>query len=431
MGKIRILHIVEGFTTGGVEKLVLDLLTNHDKNAFDMAALSILPKSDLIFEKELENAGVKVFYLSRHYKRAQTIKKLYEINKIIKEYKPDIIHTHHFAIKDVMLISKLRRIPVRLHTVHVDGLLEANFTGSRLNGFIGKCLELFHGKALCNVESTIQKACSPGAYTSGYKNICFNMNSKVYGRIDIDDFRRKAYRGFRLFEIAYNCCGFLPVAISKSVKNSIEEIYGLSGVPVIYNGIVNEKFNNVMKKHDDSIKIIHVGRFEQGKNQELLIDAFKAVCEVCDNVKLTLVGDGIFRKLIIKKAAKMNLLKKIEFTGIRSDIQNLLGCSDIFVLSSMAESFGIVVVEAMAAELPIVSTDVGGISEIVQDNINGILVEPCNPHALAEAIIRLAKDRALREKFGKKGKELARQFDIKKTADMYGELYNKLISYQK
>ncbi|HCJ66850.1 MAG TPA: glycosyltransferase family 1 protein, partial [Elusimicrobia bacterium] len=125
------------------------------------------------------------------------------------------------------------------------------------------------------------------------------------------------------------------------------------------------------------------------------------------------------------------LKKQILLLGWRNDISDLLSISNIFFLPSREESFPQVILEAMALEKPVVATRVGGIPEIITSGENGIIVEPGNPKALAEAIIWMFENPGKAEEMGKKGKEkVEKYFTIAKMIKETEKIYEKLISYK-
>ncbi len=124
---------------------------------------------------------------------------------------------------------------------------------------------------------------------------------------------------------------------------------------------------------------------------------------------------------------KKKLESKVLFLGSKADISNILAVSDIFVLTSLWEGIPVSIMEAMASRLPVIATDVGGVSEIVVNNETGILVPPQNPGAIAKAILALFSDFCRAKNMGKMGRERIKQnFTIEKmvkeTEDLHEEL---------
>ncbi len=145
-------------------------------------------------------------------------------------------------------------------------------------------------------------------------------------------------------------------------------------------------------------------------------------------MELWLVGDGPLRPVVEKTVVEMGLEGRVLFLGVRNDVPKLLACSDVLVLSSEYEGAPLTVLEARQAGKPVIATAVGGVPELVEDGVTGILAPPRNPEALAQGILRLAKDADLRQRMGKAAQQWAlERFDIARTAREYEALYLRLL----
>ncbi|HEV8113992.1 MAG TPA: glycosyltransferase [Planctomycetota bacterium] len=160
-------------------------------------------------------------------------------------------------------------------------------------------------------------------------------------------------------------------------------------------------------------------------------DLLRALAEVADpRVRLLLVGDDPFgngRREAEALARELGLGPRAVFAGIRRDVPELVAMSDGFVMSSLWEGLGLVFLEAMAAELPVLATRVSAVPEVVIDGETGILVPPHDPPALARALARLAADPALRERLGRAGaarvqERFALERMVEETLAVYGEV---------
>src|SRR5699024_370238 len=165
------------------------------------------------------------------------------------------------------------------------------------------------------------------------------------------------------------------IAITNTVKKLIMENKNFSedNIYVINNPILKkfETKKRNKKNENDSKDIITVGRLEPVKNHLLLIKAFKKVIKENNNVHLTIVGDGSFKKKLVTEVEKEKIEKYITFTGFQSQTSKFYENADLFVLPSIKEGLGNVVVEAMSYSLPIiVAKNSGGPVEILKDNIS-------------------------------------------------------------
>ncbi len=221
-----------------------------------------------------------------------------------------------------------------------------------------------------------------------------------------------------------------PVAISNSIQKEIAEMHRLNKdkIPLIYNPVDTDRFTRKnAKKVFEGLVLCCVARFYRQKNHRLLIEAFNKAQGAVPGMRLLLVGDGELRGEIKKQIRDCGLEHKVVLTGNVTDVEAYLAGSDIFILSSDFEGTPLSVVEAMCAGLPVIATAVDGVPDIISNTINGILVEARNSGALAQAIIDLAQDSALREEMGRKNIEAAKQYDVKIITAKYEALYDKTV----
>ena len=144
---------------------------------------------------------------------------------------------------------------------------------------------------------------------------------------------------------------------------------------------------------------------------------------------LMIVGDGPARESLDKYSRELGLQDKVIFTGYRHDIPRMLAAMDIFVLPSLVEGIPVSLLEAMAMEKPIVASRVGGIPEVIQDGIDGILVTPASPDDLSTAIMNILKDKGLRDSLGSAARKTSvEQFSIQAWTQKIDYCYQKLLA---
>ncbi|MBN2205890.1 MAG: glycosyltransferase, partial [Candidatus Aminicenantes bacterium] len=146
-----------------------------------------------------------------------------------------------------------------------------------------------------------------------------------------------------------------------------------------------------------------VAQLEDHKGHRYLIDATRIIKEATPRVKLVVVGSGSLELELTRQAHELGVEDLVFFLGFRDDVPRILGSLDLFVLSSHMEGLGSSIMDAMAAKLPVVATRAGGIPEIVVHRETGLLVPARSPSALAEAVLKLYKDRKLAAALGEKG----------------------------
>jgi glycosyltransferase involved in cell wall biosynthesis len=146
---------------------------------------------------------------------------------------------------------------------------------------------------------------------------------------------------------------------------------------------------------------------------------------------LLLVGKGDKKgeeEMRLKEQVKnLGLADRVHFLGWRADVEEIMGCFDIFVLPSLNEGMGRVLVEAMAAGLPIVASRVGGIPDLVKNGKNGLLIPPADASALAKTISDLLSDKEKRNRMGEAGKKMCRQYSAEAMVEQIENLYTALL----
>jgi glycosyltransferase involved in cell wall biosynthesis len=163
------------------------------------------------------------------------------------------------------------------------------------------------------------------------------------------------------------------------------------------------------------------------KGQYHLIEAAHLVVQTVPDARFIILGEGELREHLERQVRERRLEKHVLLPGFRTDVLGCIKGFDVFVMSSVTEGLGTSLLDAMACARPIVATRTGGIPEVVEDGVNGLLVEPRDDRAMADAIVRLLKDDGLRQRMGHEG--LARvqeRFTVERmvagTAGVYARL---------
>ena len=178
-------------------------------------------------------------------------------------------------------------------------------------------------------------------------------------------------------------------------------------------------------RHDRATpRLIAVGRLKAPKDFLTLIRALAGLSN--QGYEALIVGDGPDRTAVEAEIRRLGVEDRVQLAGERSDVPELLAASDVFVLSSRSEGLPVSVLEAMAAELPVVASGVGGLAELVDDGATGILVPPGDEPALAQALERMVEDSELRQRFGAAGRARAESsFDLSAFQRAHLELYDR------
>lgn len=297
-----------------------------------------------------------------HYigkKRGFSLSAMLRLFREIDAFKPDVVHTHLYACLYAFPWPLLRRKPF-LHTFHLPPELE---------------------------------------------------NRRFLRRII-----SKALIGMKVMS---------PVAISHQNQKFLAQYYGLpeTAISVVCNPVELAKFDNLKPRTSNGFTFITAGRFSAQKNQKLMLRAFAEFLGKGHDANLVMLGKGEEEENLKALARELGISERINFAGFVVNVEDYLNNADVFLLSSDYEALPLALLEAMAAGLPIISTDVGGVRDIVTDN--GVLIAPRDTSALVQAMEKLYLDRELRLEMAGASRKNVRAYDVSNTVAGYSELYRR------
>lgn len=319
MKKIKVIHFTIANSGGGITKYILRLWKYVDKSKFDFDFVTMSKTLD--FAQELEKEGCKIYYLSTY---AEDDKQQFEteVKKILKEGKYDVMYLHTswwrgFALEEIGKEVGIPKVIVHSHNTSVH-IKENESREEALN------LHYEQRERLSQDIATDFLACSQEAA------------DWLYG--------------------------------SKISKEKVQIIpYAIELEQYQFNAQIREEYRKKLGISDEFV-IGHVGRFAFQKNHDFLIDVFKEVAQVHDNIKLLLIGIGELEDTIRDKVNHLGLENKVIFTGKREDVNCLMQAMDLFALPSRFEGLGIVLIEAQAAGLKcIVSEEIPPIAFLTEN----------------------------------------------------------------
>ncbi|MFH1727412.1 MAG: glycosyltransferase family 4 protein [Pseudomonadota bacterium] len=369
---ISILYIekVSHFLGGGQVSLI-SLIKNLDKKKYKPV---VICSGKGEFSRELYKLGSSVYYLNiKSFKGIGLLLIPYYMIRlllIIKKEKIDIIHN---SVPRLVFISGLLSKLLDLHLIWHVRVGWADRIFDRINFY-------FSSKIICNSKYTSQKFIN-------FKQ----SNSKV--------------------EVVPNGVNVADFACDL-VKNNLKKNLGIYGNEII---------------------ISMVSQISRQKRQIDFIKAAKIILSKYRNIKFLIVGSEIqknCRKELDNEVSRLNIMDNVKFIDFYNPISDVFNISDICVLTSENEAFGRVLIEAMAAKKPVVGVNSGGIPEIVENNINGLLVPLKDPENLARAIIQMIKDEAGRIKMGLAGyKKVQGEYTIQKHTQKISDIYLSLVNF--
>jgi N-acetyl-alpha-D-glucosaminyl L-malate synthase BshA len=223
-------------------------------------------------------------------------------------------------------------------------------------------------------------------------------------------------------------------AVSENLKQETYANFDINkNIEVIYNFIDFNRFSRLNKEHfkkaiapEGERIITHISNFRKVKRVDNVIRIFKKVHEIIPS-KLLLIGDGPERIKLEKLCRELELCDAIRFLGKQSAVEELLAVSDLFIIPSENESFGLAALEAMACEVPVISSNIGGLPEVNIHGVTGFLSNPDNVDEMAKNAIQiLAKDEVLQQ-FRKNALAQAKRFDIDNILPQYEQYYEQII----
>lgn len=372
--KSKILYLVTQAEWGGAQRYIFDLATNLSQESYDIAVAAGAAGSQDLFTK-VDAKNIKSYRLKnlvREINPIKDIKAYFEIKKLLKDLKPDILHLNSSKAGVVGAIAgKNAGVKKIIYTVH-------GFVFNEPLPWWKKMFYLWAEKISAR---------------SKHKIICVSEFDKQVG-----------------------------------LKNKI----GAKKLITIHNGIKNLKFLDSLQARQElnlpeNKKIIGtIANFYPTKGLTYLISAAKIVKQQFPGVIFAIIGDGQLRQALEAQIEQQELKNDFILLGRRENAYQYLSIFDIYVVSSVKEGLPYSVLEAMAAGLPTVTTKVGGIPEIIDNNKNGILIEPKNPQSLADAIIKLIENKNLASQLASQAKlNVAEKFSLEKMLTETTRVYQQ------
>ncbi len=224
-------------------------------------------------------------------------------------------------------------------------------------------------------------------------------------------------------------------AVSQYLKDATLSQFNLDAdIRVIYNFIDFERFRKINKDHfkkaiapNGERIITHTSNFRKVKRVEDLIRVFQKVYEKVPS-KLLLIGDGPERRHIEDLCRSIGLCDEIRFLGKQDAVEELLAISDLFIIPSESESFGLAALEAMACEVPVISTDAGGLPEVNLHGETGFLSRVGDVESMAKNAIAILTDEEMLQRFRKNALAQAKRFDIGHILPQYEGYYEEVLA---
>ena len=375
MKKKKIVYIAQ--SAGGVAEYLYMFLKNIKNEYYENI---LIVSQD--YKKQLERfkpytTNIYIVPMIREVKLKEDIGAIIKIKKLLKQIKPDVTYLH-----------------------------------SSKAGAIGRIALAFNFKTkiLYNAH---------GWYFNAQIS---NKKKKMYALIE----KILAIKTDKIINISKN-------EYESALKNKIASPKKMC---IIENGIDFTKFVDCERRRietrkkynikENDIVIGVVGRISEQKDPITSTKAFNSIHNKFSNTKMMFVGDGDLRQKITEYARQNNTENDIIITGWVNNVEKYIPAFDIAILPSKWEGFGLVLIEYMACDKPMIASNVGGIPNIITNNENGFLIEPTNNDELTEKIERIINNKEIQQKFIEKNKEYRKKYDIKNVIRKHEEIFKNI-----
>ena len=348
-GRVRVVEILATGTNGGAQEHLFSLLSRLDRSRYDASVIALSGGSAV---RKLQRAGFQVTVVEEPDDAIATG----VLATILADVNPDVIHSHMYR---------------------------AELVGTRAAIALGAA-----GHRRPYIVSTVHSS-----------------------RIRSEEDRR-------VLQILTPQIDQL-IAVSRAIETKIRD-EGRAGAPVrlIYNGVDLARYDETLPCctfreqygiEPDAVVVGVVARLEPEKGHPTLLESWPAVLRAVPNAVLLIVGEGSRHAELEQLAASLRIAHRVVFTGRRDDVPEVTAALDVAVLPSYREAQGLSILEAMALSRPVVASRVGGIPEVIEDGVSGLLVPPHDPEALAAAIVRLLTNHPLADMIGRAGHDVVHE----------------------
>ncbi len=368
-----VLHVLYRLQVGGLENGVVNLVNQLPSDRYRNAIVCLTESTD--FQQRIQRDDVRVYEM--HKKPGQDFGLWRDLYKLFRQLRPAVVHTRNIGCLEAQIPAWLARVPCRVHGEH------------------------------------------------------------GWDVSDPDGSNRK----YQWLRRAHSPLVHRFIALSRELESYLLERVGIKADKVsrIYNGVDNRRFapgdsSALPEGFVDANSVVFgtVGRMHGVKDQVTLCKAFIQLCEqhpaLQPNLRLVLVGDGPLREICSDLLDNAGLPDQCWLPGSLDNVPEVMRGFDVFVLPSQAEGISNTILEAMATGLPVIATDVGGNSELIDIGRTGVVVPPNNPTAMAEQMAIYAGNGPLRHTHGEAGCErIRRQFSMAQMLSAYGGVYDQLL----
>jgi L-malate glycosyltransferase len=372
----RVFHLIDTLRPGGAEQLVLTTIRHLDRARFEPMVGVLGPPLEL--QRDIEAAGVPVTVFDVGGP-ADWMRGIWRLARFMRHQQVDIVHTHlrwsNVLGRLAALLSRTPRVVTTLH--HLD---YKYWPAVSIPARLWKALDLLTATTINDALLAVSEAVRRD-YAG---RLPFREVSRLYNYLDLQAFQE-------------------PGETRAAARDQL--------------GWAERDFI-----------LLTIARLAPEKGHAYLVRAMAAILRTIPHARLVLVGDGPQEAPLKALAHDLGIAHRVSALGSRRDIARLLAASDLFVFPSTGEAFGIAVIEAMAAGLPVITTRVDGLDEVVRHGQDGLLVPPADAGALTAAVVQLFEDARLRAALAREARAtVARRFSVNVMLPQLEDLYWSLL----
>jgi len=357
---MKIIHIIPNLKRGGAERICIDICNELQRQGHDVLLILFSPENE--YSEITNQLNIKVIPSSFTPSILKSnLVEIKELEKAVADFKPDVIHSHLYEADLVAYQLKAKNIKFFSH-IHSNRK------------------ELVNNPQVQNIK----------------QKVIFSFEKRMY----LNLLKKK---NVHLIAISKDCHEFVLNDLARKQES----------VTFLANCINFNLFKSNPKKinTDLPVRLIAVGRFTANKAQEFLVQVAKHLKGQKINFELSFLGDGAELNKV-KELAKANSLNEITFLNLVNNPEEELKKAHIFVHSARKEAFGLSLIEAMAAGLPVITTDGGGNRDIMTDNDNGFMIKSRDAELFANQVIQLINSPSDYERISENCVKYAAQYDV-------------------
>lgn len=371
---MKIIQIIPNLKKGGAERLTLDICIELNKReGIEVCLITFSDENDYLFLSEKINHIVIPSKVIPSI-TGKSVQKTEQLQAFIKSYNPHIIHSHLFEAEIISRWDIIKEIKYFSH-----------------------CHDNMHQLNNCTLHDLTTK----------------KRLTELYEK--------------HLICRQYKKCNNAFITISEHTKTYFEKVLPPplnQNVSLLHNAIKFDSFYTKRIKQDELV-LINIGSFVDKKNQKLLVPIVQTIQAKGTKCRAILLGNGKLHKKTTEEIKKQGIEDSFTLPGNVKNGKEWLNQATIYVHTAIYEPFGLVLLEAMASGLPVVSLDGGGNRDIIENGKNGFMIDEQNPELFADKILEIWQNKELYKTMSNYAQEYAKKYDIKPYVDQLLKIYNQ------